>query len=117
MYRRVNAKRCVFELQLPVAESHSDSDPELANGEHSVAVREEAASSLEAVKSTSRETPKTLTYLNSQCDRYRLQCLLHTLNDVTDKHLASTLFSVGLRHGLNRLCRIIKDTVPSLFSI
>jgi len=107
-------------VQLPVAKSNCESVTELRNGNndlHETTVAETNESSTNARedtdKTTNYETPKSLVYLNLQCDRYRLQCLLHSLQDIGNRNLVATLYTIGLKHDLHRLCRIIDDTVPS----
>lgn len=106
-------------FQIPVAEEVVDADNKAFNGDlKSDAATSESSASLTRPdanndKSVDGEIPRSLIYLDSQCDRHRLQCLLYSLHDVRDKKLVSSLYNIGQRHGLRRLCRIINETVPS----
>jgi hypothetical protein len=55
--------------------------------------------------------PKSLLYLNTLCDRRRLECLIHTLDSVSHQHLVKKLHSIAHKHSLSRLSRIIEETL------
>ena len=56
--------------------------------------------------------PMTLVYLDSLCDRGRLEFLLATLQQASegDVNLVDRLYATATNHALKRLCRIINET-------
>ena len=107
-------------VQLPVAETSSDNDEDKQesdqiNGERakSVSASVDTEKSLPTDIGNRRQSkpPAALIYLDSQCDRYRVQCLLHALNDASDQTAIANLSKVAERHGLRRLLRIMGETI------